>query len=119
MSLEDLKEYVRRCASDPEMRQAAREIGTENLDEHIDVSRELGLEWDRGDLVAFRAELVGGDELEDLDQEELEAIAGGICTTTAVVVVSVAAGAAAAGAAGAAAGTAVGGGVSAAGDGGW
>ena len=112
MSLENFKEYVRRCASDPEMRQAAKEFGTENLDEHINVSRGLGLEWDRNDLAAFRTELVGSDELEDLDQEELEAIAGGVCTITAVVVV-----AAVSGAAGAVA--AATGGAAAAGDGGW
>ena len=119
MSLENLKEYVRQCASDPEMRQTAREIGVENIDEHMSISRNLGLEWDRGDLVALRTEMVGADELEDLDQEELEAIAGGICTITAVVVVGVVVGIVAGAVVGAAAGAAVGGGASAAGDGGW
>ena len=119
MSLENLKEYARRCATEPEMRQAAREIGIEDVDEHMSIAEGLGLEWGREDMLAYRRELVKGDDLEDISQEDLEQIAGGICTITAVVVVGVVAGAAAGGAAGAAAGTAVGGGASSAGDGSW
>ena len=119
MSLENLKEYARRCATEPEMGRAAREIGMENIEEHIVVSERLGLEWDRADLLALSRELVDSDDLEDVSPEELEQIAGGVCTTTAVVVVGVVVGVAAGAAVGGAAGAAVGGGVAAAGDGGW
>ena len=119
MSLENLKEYARRCATEPEMRQSAREIGIEDVEEHMSLAESLGLKWGRKDMLAYRRELVEGDDLEDISQEDLEQIAGGVCTITAVVVVSVVAGAAAGGAAGAAAGTAAGGGASAAGDGNW
>ena len=120
MSVENLKEYARRCAADPEMRAAARDIGMTDMDEHMRYAERLGLGWDRGDLVAFRREMVDSEgDLVDLNEEELEQIAGGGITTTAAVAVSVAVGVGAGVAAGAAVGAAAGGGATAAGDGGW
>ncbi len=124
MSVENLKEYARRCAVDPELRAAARNIGMTDMDEHMRHAESLGLSWDRGDLVAFRKEVIDSEgDLADLSEEELEEIAGGGVTTTAAVVVGVSvgvgAGVAAGAGAGAAAGAAAGGGATAAGDGGW
>ena len=120
VSLTNLKEYARRCATEPEMRHSARELGLEDIDEHIRISESLGLEWDVKDLMALRKELVDGDDLDELSQEELEQVAGGILTTTAALAAVIIAGAVAGGAvAGGAVGAAVGGGASAAGDGGW
>lgn len=121
MSVENLKEYARRCATDPELRAVAKEIGISDLDEHMRHSESMGLDWDRGDLVAFWREMTdsGEGDLADLSEEELEEIAGGGATTTAAVAIGVAVGAAAGAAVGAAA---VGGGVgaaAAAGRGGW
>jgi hypothetical protein len=116
MSVENLKEYARRCAKDPELRAVARDIGMADMDEHMRHAEGLGLDWNRSDLVAFRKELIDEDEdLADLSEEELEEIAGGGITTTAAVAVGVGVGVVAGGAAGAA----VGGGGAAAGDGGW
>ena len=103
MSVENLKEYARRCATEPEMRQAAKDIGLQDIDQHIGIAESLGLEWDRRDLADFRKELTEGDELSDVDEEELEKIVGGICTITAVVIAGLAVG----GAVGAGAGVAI------------
>ncbi len=119
MSVENLKEYATRCATEPELRKAANEIGLENLDKHISLSESLGLSWDRDDMVAFRRELVDSDDLEDLTEEDLEMVAGGICTTTAVVVGGVVAGAVGAGTVAGVAAAGAAGGAAAAGDGGW
>ena len=120
MSVENLKEYARRCANEPELRDTAKTFGIMNIDEHMNQSESIGLEWDRGDLAAFQREVIEAEgDLQDLDEEDLAKIAGGICTITAVVVVGVAVGAGAGAVAGGAAGAAVGGGASAAGDGGW
>ena len=124
MSVENLKEYARRCATEPELRARAREIGMADMDEHMRHAESLGLSWDRGDLVAFRKEMIDSEgDLEDLSEEELEEIAGGGISTTAAVVVGVAVGVAggvvAGAAAGAVVGSAVAGGVTAGGGGGW
>ena len=115
MSVENLKEYARRCAADPELRATARTIGMTDVEEHMRHAESLGLDWTTDDLVVFRKEVIDDEEgLVDLTEEELERVAGGIVTAT----LAVAAGAGAAVAAGAT-GAAVAGGVTAAGDGGW
>lgn len=120
MSLENVKEYVRRCVTEPELRDKARAIGLTDADEHMRHAKSLGLEWTRRDMVNFRNEVVGpDDDLADMSDEELEMVAGGVCTTTAVVVSGVVAGAVAGTVAAGAAGAAVGGGAAAAGGGGW
>ena len=113
MSVENLKEYARRCAADPALRAAARDIGMTDMDEHMRHAESLGLGWDRSDLVSFRKEMIDSEgDLVDLSEEELEKIAGGLVTTTAAVAVGIAVGVTA--------GTvAAVGGVTAAGDGGW
>ena len=120
MSVENLKEYARRCAADPALRAAARDIGMTDMDEHMRHAESLGLGWDRSDLVSFRKEMIDSEgDLVDLSEEELEEIAGGGITTTAAVVVGVAVGVGAGIAVGAAAGASAGGAVAAAGHGGW
>ena len=117
MSVENLKEYARRCATEPELRAKAKAFGLTDMGEHIRQARSLDLDWTREDLVAFRKEVVDAEgDLEDLSEEELERVAGGAITTTAVMaVVAVAAAVGGAGAvASASAGTAT-----ASGDGGW
>ena len=118
MSVENLKEYARRCAADPELRAAARDIGMRDMDEHMRHAESLGLSWGRGDLVTFRKEVIDDDEdLVDLTEEELERVAGGIAAVTVAVAVGVGA-AVGAGVTAAAATSAVGG-ATAAGHGGW
>ena len=119
MSVENLKEYARRCAADPELRAVAKDIGLGDVDEHMRHAGSMGLDWDRGDLVEFRKELGDGEDFEDLSEEELEQIAAGFATATALAVVGAAAGVAAGIAVGGiAAGVGVGA-AAAAGRGGW
>lgn len=118
MSLEHLKEYARRCASEPVLRGKARAIGLADIDEHIRHSKSLGLEWTRRDMVNFRDEMIdSADDLADLSEEELEQVAGGAFSVT--IVASLAVGAAVGAGVGAVAGTAAAGGAAAAGGGGW
>ena len=119
MSVENLKEYVRRCATEPELRATAKTIGITDTDEHMRHAGSLGLDWTMDDMVAFRKEALeadGEDSLGELSHDEMERIAGGVVSAIAVavgvaagvaggVVVGTATGAAAAGAATATAGS--------------
>ena len=98
MSVENLKEYARRCATEPEMRQAAKDIGWEDIPAHRRRSESLGLEWDMRDMADFRNELTQEEGFENLDEEDLDKIAGGVCTVTAVIVGSAVVGSVVAGA---------------------
>ena len=116
MSVENLKEYTRRCATDPELLSKAKAFGLTNMEEHMRQAGSLGLAWTMDDMIAFRKEAINAEgDLEDLGEEELEQVAAGAITITAVVVTAVVTGAAVGGAA---AGAAVGAGVGSAGDGG-
>ena len=120
MSVEHLKEYVRRCATEPELREKAKALGLVDLQKHIAFAESLGLEWSTDDMLAFRKEAVdamGG--IDELSEEELVEVAGGGVTTTAIVVSAVSVGVGAGVVVGGAAGAAVGGGVAAAAGGGW
>ena len=116
MSVENLKEYARRCANEPELRAKAKAIGLTDMDAHMQQARGLELDWTQSDLVDFRREAIDADgDIDDLSEEELELVAGGAITTTAAVLGSVVGVAVV----GAAAGSAAAGGTAAAGDGGW
>ena len=118
MSVENLKEYARRCTADPELRATAKTIGMTDVEEHRRHAASLGLDWNPDDLVAFRKEVIDDEEdLVDLTEEELERVAGGIAATTVAVAVAVGVGVGAG--VGVAASTASAGGATAAGDGGW
>ena len=113
MSVENLKEYARRCAEEPELRAKAKALGVSDVEGHMREAGSLGLHWTMDDMVALRKELVDAEGEGDLSEEELEQIAGGAVTVTAAVVV----GAVVAGVVGAGAGAAVGVGVAAGGTG--
>ena len=119
MSLENLKEYASRCATDPDLLVAAKSIGIADIEEHIRHAGSLGLDWTKDDLVAFRKEITddGFEDLADLTEDELEQVAGGgiFATIGAAVAVGVGVGAGVAAVAGAAGA----GGAAAAGRGGW
>ncbi|NVO58337.1 Nif11-like leader peptide family natural product precursor [Rhodobacteraceae bacterium B1Z28] len=80
MSVENLKEYARRCAADPELRAKAKEIGATDLDGQIAHAASMGLNWTREDMGAFQEELQADGEL---SEDDLEKVAGGVVTTTA------------------------------------
>ncbi len=85
MSVENLKEYARRCTAEPELRAKAKEIGLSDMDEHMRHAESLGLDWTLDDMIAFRKEVIEAEgELEDLSQEDLEQVAAGVITATAI-----------------------------------
>ncbi len=87
MSVENLKEYARRCAADPELREKAKSIGATNVDEQIAHSKSMGLVWTREDINEFNKEMQAEGEL---SEEDLEDVAGGIVTSTAAAAVGAA-----------------------------
>ena len=124
MSVENLKEYARRCAVEPELRATARDLGGTDMKGHVRHAASLGLDWTMDDMIAFRKEVLDADgDFDGLTEEELERVAGGAVTTTSAIVAGILASVLAAGAAGAAiSGAAVGGTVAATsttGSGGW
>ena len=86
------------------MRQRAKEIGLANLDNQIAYAKELGLEFNKDDLQALADE--AGLTKGELNEEQLEQIAGG-CATATVALVGMAAGVVVGGLAGALVGGAV------------
>ncbi len=86
MSVEDLKEYARRCASDPDLRAKAKEIGATDLDGQIAHAASMGLTWTKEDMAAFQEELQADGEL---GEDDLEKVAGGVVTTTAAAAAAV------------------------------
>jgi len=111
MSIEHLKEYARRCATEPELLARAKTIGFADPEAHIEHGESLGLQFDMDDALAFHNEMVGADEeMAELGEEDLEKIAGGAVTaTTAVVAAGIVAGAAVVGVVGGAVAGAAGG----------
>lgn len=91
MSVEHLKEYVRRCATEPGLREQAKELP--DLEQHMLHAGSLGLEWSADDMTLFRKEVIDSvGDVEDLTEDELAEIAGGGVTTTAAVALGIAAG---------------------------
>ena len=76
MSVVDLKQYGQMIAEQDEVRQHAKEIGIEHLDEQMAYAKELGLEFSLEDMQAL-AEEAGMTE-DELSEEQLEQIAGGV-----------------------------------------
>ena len=85
MSVENIKEYARRCAADPDLRAKAKAIGMTNLDGQIVNAKSLGLDWTKEDFAGFTKEMQAEGEL---SEEDLENVAGGFVSTTAALVVS-------------------------------
>ncbi len=121
MSVEDLKEYARRCATEPELRAAARELGASDIEGHVRHAAGLGLDWTMDDMAAFRKEVLDAEgDFDSLSEEELEQVAGGAVSTTVAIVAGILATVAGGAVVGAAAGGAVvGGTVAATGGSGW
>jgi len=74
MSIVNLMEYARRCATDPVLWEEAKAIAISNIDEQIAHATALGLPWARADLDVFLQKLEAEGDLSD---EDLEQVAGG------------------------------------------
>jgi hypothetical protein len=88
MSVEALKEYGRRCATDPALASRAKAIGIGNVQGQIEHARTLGLNWNQEDMAALARETGAGAEL---SEDQLERVAGGIVSLTAALAVASAA----------------------------
>ena len=87
MSVENFKKFGQLCAEDPAIREKVKEIGIENVDGWIAYSKdELGLEFTREDMQTLAGEVGPTDEL---SEEQLEQVAGGVVTSTVGVVAGV------------------------------
>ena len=82
MSVEHLKEYGKRLAENEEIRNRAKEIGF-NIEGQIAYGKELGFDFNMEDMQALADE--AGFSKDELSEEQLELIAGGVLTITAIV----------------------------------
>ena len=87
MSVENFKKFGQMCADNIEVRNKAKEIGEYNVEGLVAYSKELGLEFSVEDMQAVVDE--AGITQDELSEEQLEQIAGGVATTTAGAVVAV------------------------------
>ena len=86
MSVENLKEYARRCATEPELKEKAMALGMSDMEGHMRHAESLGLDWTVDDMTAFRKEVLDSHgDIEGLDEEDLESVTGGAVTVTAVM----------------------------------
>ena len=76
MSIEDLKEYGRRCQEEAELKAKVQAIGVgmDHFDAHVAHAKSLGLDISVADLEALSAEAGYNMELSD---DALEDVAGG------------------------------------------
>ena len=90
MSVENLKKYGKMCGEDEKVRNKAKEIGLQNLEGHIAYGKTLGLEFTKEDFEALSKE-AGLDKKDELNEEDLKKVAGGVIFVTAAVLATVAA----------------------------
>lgn len=81
MSVEDLKKFGKMCEEDSNVRAKAKEIGIDNVDGQIAYAKELGLVFTKQDMETLAKE-VGITGKDELSEEDLEKVAGGVVTVT-------------------------------------
>jgi predicted ribosomally synthesized peptide with nif11-like leader len=94
MSVENLKEYGKKVAHDPDLLAKAQEVGLENIEGQMVLAKSLNLEFSMDDM-----EALGREVSSEMTEDQLELVAGGVVTTTGLAVVGAAAAVVAAGAA--------------------
>jgi|GEM_PF-1300113 len=83
MSVEDLKKFGQLCEKDESVRARAKQIGINDPDGLMAyAAKELDLEFTRDDMMELARE--AGVSKDELSEEDLEKIAGGVATVTAV-----------------------------------
>ena len=87
MSVENFKKFGQLCADKEDVRNKAKEIGMYNVDGLVAYSKELGLEFSAEDIQAVADE--AGITQDELSEEQLEQVAGGVTTATIGAVVGV------------------------------
>jgi predicted ribosomally synthesized peptide with nif11-like leader len=89
--MENLKQYGKMCAEDEKVRAKAKKIGLQDIDGQIAYAKSLGLEFSREDMEALSKE-AGLGEKDELSEEDLKKVAGGVWTLTLLAVGAAAAG---------------------------
>ena len=92
MSVEDAKQYGQMIMEKEEVRKRAKEIGIADVEGQIAHARTLELDFTAEDLQALAKE--AGFSEDELSDEQLESIAGGLWTLTVGFALNVVAGAA-------------------------
>ena len=87
MSLDALKDFGKKVMEDADLKAKAKKVGIENVDGIIDLARENGFDISKEDFEAAAKEAQSSDEL---NEDDLEKIAGGFVTSTAAAVVAAA-----------------------------
>ncbi len=90
MSVEDLKKYGQMCIEDEDLKAKAKTMGLD-IDKHIAHGKELGLEFGAADFQTLGEE--SGFSEDELTEEQLEMVAGGVALATGVVLAGMAIGA--------------------------
>jgi predicted ribosomally synthesized peptide with nif11-like leader len=88
VSVENLKKYGQLCAEKEEVREKAKEIGLQDIDGQIAYAKTQGLDISKEDFAALAKE-AGIEKKNELSEEDLKKVAGGIVSTTAAVVVGI------------------------------
>ena len=81
MSVENLKKYGQLCAENEEVRKKAKEIGISDMDGQIAHAKSLGFDISKEDFTALAKE-VGLEKKDELSEEDLKKVAGGVVTIT-------------------------------------
>jgi predicted ribosomally synthesized peptide with nif11-like leader len=84
VSVENLKKYGKMCEENEETRARAKEIGINDIDGQIAYAKTLGLEFSREDIKVLGKE-AGLEKQDELNEEELKKVAGGLFTVTLTV----------------------------------
>jgi predicted ribosomally synthesized peptide with nif11-like leader len=84
MSVVDFKKYGQMIAEDEKVRAKAKEIGISDPDGQIAYAKTLGLEFTVNDMEDLVKE--AGVSKDELSEEDLEKVAGGVFSTIAAVI---------------------------------
>jgi len=84
MSVENFKKFGQKCVDDSDVRKKAKEIGFDDLEGIVAYGKELGLDFSIDDMQSMADELGLSDQ--ELSDEDLEKVAGGIFSATACAV---------------------------------
>jgi lactobin A/cerein 7B family class IIb bacteriocin len=88
--MENLKKYGQMCADDEKVRARAKEIGMQDIDGQIAHAKSLGLEFSKEDMEVLAKE-AGAENKDELSEEDLKKVAGGVFFVTTCLVVLAAA----------------------------
>lgn len=86
MSIDALKEFTKAVVTNETYQEKAKKIGLNDIDGLVKFGKELGYEFSLEDLQAYANET--GSQKDELSEEDLELVAGGVATTTALAVVT-------------------------------